>query len=160
MTAGRQQGFSLINVMVAILIFSFGLLGLVGLYSRFTSATSANQNLMQMAPWSNGFWGVVQANPAVLTTMSGTYAIANITAAPATLQPWLRQVLDTGQSRNALPSASVTIATGPDASRGTACSATNGCSVTLTIQWAQNGSVNTDGTSVLRTQTFSYQFGL
>lgn len=146
--------------MVAILIFSFGLLGLASLYSRFTSATTANQNLLQLAPWSNGFWGVVQANPAVLTAINGTYTIANITSAPVALQPWLSQVITTSQSPYALPSASVTIATGPDASRGTACSATTGCTVTLTIQWAQNGSINTDSTSVLRTQTFSYQFGL
>jgi len=77
------------------------------------------------------------------------------------LQPWLRQILDPNTSpRSAIPGATVQITTGPDAVSGAACSAGGGCTVTLTIQWTQNGSLNPDGTSITRSQTFSYQFGL
>lgn len=157
-----QTGFSLINILVAILIFSFGLLGLAGMYSRFTSASTANQNIAQLAPWSNAFWGLVQANPnSTLASMAGSYDVSKIASAPVALQPWLRQILDPNTSpRSAIPGATVVIATGPDAVSGSACAVATGCTVTLTIQWAQNGSVNTDGSSVMRSQTFTYQFGL
>ncbi|MBB4844776.1 type IV pilus assembly protein PilV [Paucibacter oligotrophus] len=157
----REAGFSLINIMVAILIFSFGLLGLAGLYSRFTTASTTNQNIALLAPWSNAFWGVVQANPgSTLGTMAGTYQLASIPSAPAALRPWLTQILDPNTSRNAIADATVVIATGPDAVKGTACAVATGCTVTLTIQWTQNGSVNADSSSVTRSQTFTYQFGL
>lgn len=157
-TAASQRGFSLVNVMVTVLVFSLGLLALGAVYSRLVGAQTQSQNLMRLAPWGNSFWGVVQANPAVLTTMANTYTAANVTAAPAPLQNWLNQVLVTAPL--ALPNGSVTIQTGPDAASGNACSTTTGCSVTLTINWAQNADPNTSGTPIARSQVFYYQFGL
>lgn len=155
-----QRGFSLINVMVAVLVFVSGMLALASIYTRFVNAQTQNQNLTQLAPWSNAFWGIVQANPAILTTMPGTYTQANVSAAPAILRPWLTQITTRGTSPVALANASVQIATGPDAASGNACTATAGCSVTLTFTWSQNGSADTGGATVTRTQVFNYQFGL
>ena len=65
-----QRGFTLINVMVTVLVFALGLLALSAVYSRLVGAQAQNQNLMRLVPWGNSFWGVVQANPAILTTMA------------------------------------------------------------------------------------------
>ena len=157
-TLASQRGFSLINIMVTVLVFALGLLALSAVYSRLVGAQTQSQNLMRMAPWGNSFWGVVQANPAVLTTMANTYTSANVSAAPAPLQSWLTQILVTAPL--ALPNGSVTIQTGPDAASGSSCSTTTGCSVTLTINWAQNANANTSGASITRSQVFYYQFGL
>ena len=155
----NSSGFALINVLVATLVFSLALLGLAGLYTRFVVAQTQNQNLLQLAPWSNSFWGIVQANMSTLATMANTYDSTNIASAPAPLRAWLTQLLDTTASPAALPNATVQIATGPDASSGAACTSSTGCTVTVTVTWSQNGS-STNGGALSRTQTFNYQFGL
>ena len=152
-------GFTLLSVLVAMVVLAFGLLGLARTYLAVTAAASQNQNLSALASQSNAFWGVVQANPGMLTSLGGTYTSANITSAPTALQPWLAQLLTT--STSALPQGSVTIATGPDAASGAACSAAAGCSVTMTISWVQGGKPGGAGTAdVSRSQVFYYQFGL
>ena len=154
----RQGGFMLISVLLAATIFAMGLLGFSLAYARFTSAVTQDQFLRQMAPASNAFWGVVQANPAIMTSMAGTWTASNYTSAPAALQPWLAQ-LTTGST--ALPGASIVIATGGDAVAGGSCSASTGCTSTVSISWTQNANASAGQTSAItRTQTFSYQFGL
>lgn len=153
-----DRGFALINALIAALIFALALLGLAGLYTRFTITQTQNQNLIQLAPWSNSFWGIAQANPNIWTSMSKTYNSANITDAPAILQPWLSQLLNTTTSPAALPGATVVITTGPDAATGSACSS-DGCSVQITVSWSQNGNTTNGGNAMSRSQTFNYQFG-
>lgn len=153
-----QSGFMLLSVLMAATIFAMGLLGFSLAYARFTSALTQDQFLRQMAPASNAFWGVVQANPAVMTSMAGTWTATNYANAPAALQPWLAQ-LTTGST--ALPGASITIATGGDAVAGGSCSSTTGCTATVTLSWTQNASADAGQTAAItRSQTFSYQFGL
>ncbi len=150
-----QRGVTLISVMVAAAVFAFGLLALATTHARLTTTTTQNQNLLQIAGFSNAYWGLVQANTGVISSMDGTYTSANVTAAPAPLQRWLTEVTA------ALPDASVVIATGPDAAAGGACTSSGGCSSSLTIQWTQNGNPNSNATAGLtRTQTFNFQFGL
>ena len=158
MNKALQRGFSLINVLITVLVFSLGLLALGAVYGRLVDVQTQNQNLMWMAPWSNGFWGIVQANPGVLASLTNvTYTSANVSAAPAPLQNWLGQVTTAASSPAALPNASVQIQTGPDAGTGNTCATAitspTGCSVTLTIRWSQNG------TTQNRSQIFYYQFG-
>jgi Tfp pilus assembly protein PilV len=157
--AARQQaGFMLLSVLLAATIFAMGLLGFSLAYARFTSAVAQDQFLRQMAPASNAFWALVQANPAVMTSMAGTWTAGNYTSAPAALQPWLAQ-LTSGSS--ALPGASIVIATGGDAVAGGSCSTTAGCTATVSISWTQNANASAGQTAAItRTQTFSYQFGL
>jgi len=162
----------MIEVLVSILVFSLAMLGLAGMYMKMIVAQTQNQNVAQTSPWGNTFWGVLQANAGTATFLSslpGSYTSANISSAPAVLQAWLKQVLlpttnsagtaNANGSPNALPNGTVVIATGPDAASGAACSATAGCTVTVTFQWSQNGAVS--GTpGITRSQTFNYQVGL
>ncbi len=161
----RERGFTLVNVMAAILLFCFGMLALGMAYSRFTAAASQNQTLVQLAPLSNAFSGLVQANPAVVTGMAGTYSAANLGSAPAPLQGWLTVVLAPTSTPTVLPDGAVTIATGNDAASGSTCSAPSasdgGCSVTLTFSWSQSSTSASSGASrVTRSQTFYYHFPL
>lgn len=149
----------LLSVLMAAAIFAFGLLGFSLAYSKLTNAVTQDQFLRQLAPASNAFWGVVQANPAIMTSMAGTWTASNYTSAPAALQGWLAQLLSTAGT--ALPGGQVVIATGGDAVAGGSCSTTTGCTATVTISWTQ--SANADAgqtTAITRTQNFSYQFGL
>lgn len=149
-----QRGFNLISVMVSMVVASLGLLSLGGTYARLITATTQNQNLSQLAAMGNAYWGIVQANPAVVGSMGGTYTRTNVASAPVALQGWLASV--TG----ALPGAEVVVAPGPDTATGASCS-TAGCSSVLTIRWLQNANVTSGTTgSMVRSQTFNYQFGL
>lgn len=149
-------------MMVAIVVLAFGLLALARSYVGVTAAGSQNQNLSNMAAAGNAFWGIVQANPGMLTgapALANTYTSANIGSAPAALQPWLTGLLVTAPG--ALPQGSAVIATGPDAASGAACSSTTGCTVTLTLNWVQGAKAGSViGGDVTRAQTFYFQFGL
>lgn len=147
-------GFTLLSVLVSILLVSLGLLGMAKAMLGVTSAATQNQNVTSLATLSNSFWGVVQADPNLLvnSAFAGTYTASNIGGAPSALQDWLTQ------ATGALPAGTITLATGPDAGSGAACSLTGGCTVTMSMQWTQVGAPGIG--SATRTQTFYYQFGL
>ena len=65
--ARAARGFTLLSVLVAVVVFAFGLLGLGKAYVAITAAGTQNQNLSALASQSNAFWGVVQANASMLT---------------------------------------------------------------------------------------------
>jgi Tfp pilus assembly protein PilV len=152
---GRREsrGFTLLSVLVSMLLVGMGLLGMAKAMLGVTSAATQNQNVTTIASLSNAFYGIVQSNPAMVANSSfvGTFTAANITSAPAALQAWLTT------ATGGLPSAAITIATGPDAGSGTACSVTAGCTVTMSLQWTQVGAPGVAGGS--RAQTFYYQLG-
>ena len=148
----RQHGFTLLNVLVAAFIFGIGMLGVARTFSGITSASTQNEYVTSLASLGNSFWGTVQANPALVTGTGfngSSYAASSYTSAPAALQPWLRELVQT------LPGALASIATGPDSANGTACALATGCTVTLTISWAQSGSIG--GGTPTRSQTFQYR---
>lgn len=147
--SARQSGFSLLNVLVAALIFGFGVLGIVRSFVGVTSAATQNSNVSALASLSDGFQAVVQANSAMLidTSFPGSFTQSSYTTAPVALQPWLKQ------ATSALPAANVTIATSADSASGAPCDRHNGCTVTLTVVWTQVGGAGN------RTQTFLYHFG-
>jgi Tfp pilus assembly protein PilV len=155
-TLGRRatsRGFTLLSVLVSMLLVGLGLLGMAKAMLGVTAASTQNQNVTSIAQFSNAFYGVVQSSPTMLvaTSFQGTFTASNITTAPAALQAWLTTV--TG----ALPSAQITIATGPDSGSGTACAVISGCTVSMSIQWAQVGAPGRAAYN--RTQNFYYQFG-
>ena len=147
---------TLITVLVALLIFAFSLLALAGLYTRLVSAQLGNELTTSTQTIGNRFWALLQAQPAMLGAIgsSATYTSANVTSAPAVLQPLLRDVFSS-QYVN-LPGASVTIATGNDA-LGTACNtatpSTTICGVTLSLTWTAPGG------GPARRQVFAFQVG-
>ena len=166
-----QHGFTLMTVLIAIFLFGFGLLAILRSIGSITGGATQNQNVASAATLSNGFWGVVQANPNVLvdSALGGgtavTFTASNLTTAPTALQPWLRSVTDTVQPARGvppigLPNGSVTIQTSADTSTssGTACAVASGCSVKLTLSWTQVAGNGLKSTT--RSQVFYYQFGL
>jgi Tfp pilus assembly protein PilV len=164
----HQAGLSLISVLVAIVIFSLGMLSIASIYTMAVPAVTANEAATDTAAFGNQFWALLQANPGLVgqlgTTTPTTYTSANATSAPAALQPWLAGIFGpavftstayAGSQQTMLPNATVTITPGPGAD-GNACTAptptTTLCGVTLSIQWQPNSQTT-------RTQTYNYQVG-
>lgn len=153
--AARHGGFTLLSVLVAVLIMSAGMFGMVRAMAGATASVTQNQHVSTLAALSNGFWGTVQANSSLLVAsgFAGSYSASNLASAPAALQPWLRQ------ATAALPAGSATIATGPDAGSSTVCAVATGCTVTLTLSWSRGAAPGAAGGDT-RSQTFYFQFGL
>jgi Tfp pilus assembly protein PilV len=154
-TARRHsRGLTLLSVLVAVLIAGAGLFGMVRAVVGATATTTQNQHVSTLATLGNGFWGVVQSNPALLTAgaFAGTYRASNYADAPPALQPWLQQ------ATSSLPAGEATIATGPDAGSAAACAVATGCTVTLTLRW--NRLAAPSAGAATRAQTFYFQFGL
>ncbi|SCC91812.1 putative Tfp pilus assembly protein PilV [Thiomonas sp. X19] len=160
--AGLQAGLSLISVLVAIVIFSLGMLSIASIYTMAVPAVTANEAATDTAAFGNQFWALLQANPGLVNTLfgaspaSGTkvqYQVSSQSAAPTSLQPLLTNIFSNGQTM--LPNASVTI-TANNGADGNACSAatptTTLCGITLNIQWQPNSTTT-------RSQTYNYQVG-
>ena len=163
---GGQHGFTLITVLIAIFLFGFGLLAILRSLGSVTSSATQNENVATTASLSNAFWGVVQANPALVDDPAfvGTYSASNITSAPAALQGWLYTLTDstlqkTGLPPTGLPGGKAKIEKFADtAGLATPCAAASGCSVKLTLSWSQVASNGAAAST--RSQIFYYQFGL
>lgn len=74
----RQQGMTLIESMIAILIFSMGILALVGMYTAAVSRTTDSQYRIEAANHANRILGQIWANvdrstAANLTTSLNTF---------------------------------------------------------------------------------------
>ena len=160
----HSTGLTLLSVLVAMAIFAIGMLALAGLYTHAVPSTTANQEALDTAAFGNQFWGLLQADPQLISEL-GTGSASSFTAAtqstaPQTLQPLLTNIFSSAQTR--LPNATVTITPGPDA-QGDPCSATTPsttvCGVTLNIAWSTGSSVSSSATLAQRSQTFVYQVG-
>jgi Tfp pilus assembly protein PilV len=167
--SSRSRGYSLISVLVAVLVFSLGILGLAGMYGRFLGVVSDDQNLATLSQVGNSFWGVLQASPSVVNSVDGTtYNSGNYTSAPSSLQEWLKSIIVT--QATALPDAHVTLTKGPDAlgtSGSVPCNTiidaagTTKCqSVQVTITWKSVISPLVGGAQSTRSHVFYYQIGL
>jgi len=142
-TKKNQGGFGLIDALVAVVIFGFGMSALAALYVRAAPQPYQNTAVVQVQDAANSLIGTLTANPSVLPiNVSGVTSSAGM---PAALQNWFTQ------SAAALPGFTVTsIASGPDAA-GNACSAIS-CGVTFVLSWTQLGTT--------RQQTFYAQIGI
>lgn len=139
----RLLGASLIEVLVALLIFSFGLLGLAGLYARGAPTPYANQNVINVQMAADSLMAALASNMPGLPS-SGVTKISVPASMPSWLQDWLTQ------AQAQIPSLAVTIVPGNDAS-GNSCSSTS-CGITATLYW-------NDG-STQRSQVFHAQIGI
>ena len=139
----RHSGMGLISVLVALLIFSFGILGLVSLYASAVPVGTQNRFAMNAAEAGQAFWAVGNANPQAVPNL----AFAHLTAAPSVLSGWVQQL------KASFPpgvDASATTGPGVDQPSGGTCT-TQSCTVQLTITWSQFG--------LTRSQVFYAQFG-
>ncbi len=159
--AATCRGFTLIEVLIALVVFALGMLAVAEIYAKLVPVATSNQNVIDTAAIDNQFWGTLQANPAVIvnalgTSATTTYTQSSYTSAPAALQPWLVNIFANPQMQ--LPGAKVTITTGTDA-LGDPCSTSGGnvvCGVTLSLNWNNapgNGSITE------RSATSQYQLG-
>jgi len=107
-----SRGFSLIEVLVAMTIFSFGILGMLGMQARAIGNFSDSKYRTDAALLSDALINEVWVNRANIAN----YAYTSGGTAPAPVQPWLSQVQAT------LPNgaANVTVA---------------GNQVTVTVTW-------------------------
>ena len=86
----RQSGMTLIEVLVAILIFSFGLLGFVGLQARAIQFSTSAEDSNRAALLANEI--------AAAAELTGT-----VTLPPATINAWQARVSDPSASGAGLP---------------------------------------------------------
>jgi type IV pilus assembly protein PilV len=106
-----MRGISLIEVLVAMTIFSFGILGLLGMHARALTGFSDVKYRTDAALLSDSLINDIWVN----RTNIANYAYASGTASSA-VQPWLTDV------QNALPNGSGTVAV-------------SGTTVTVTVTW-------------------------
>ena len=150
----RQAGFTLLSVLIAVLIMGIGLLAIARTMVNVTGGVTQNQNVASLATLSNQFWGVVQGNRALLTTLDGYDSSSSSAFTYAPLQTWVSGIT------NGLPSGRVQINTFPASGSLAACATgiagAMSCTVKVTITWAQ---VATTGVAAsTRTQLFYYEF--
>jgi len=114
--ARRSGGFSLIEIMVAMTIFSIGVLGLLGMYGNTLTNYSDAKYRTDAAMLADALISEVWVNRANVAS----YAYGG-TGTNSTLQPWLTEVAGT------LPKGSATVTV-----NGTA---TAGATVTVALSW-------------------------
>ncbi len=64
----RQNGFSLIEVLISMVLLAFGMLGMAGLFNYSVSANSNASNRMAAALLATDYAELVRANPDSITT--------------------------------------------------------------------------------------------
>jgi len=106
------RGFSLIEVLVAMTIFSFGILGMLGMHARALTTFSDSRYRTDAALLTDGLINDIWVNRANIAN----YAYTGGGTAPAPVQSWLSQV----QATLPAGAANVTVA---------------GSQVTVTVNW-------------------------
>lgn len=134
------HGFSLIEVLVALVILSVGMMGLAKAYLTAVPAVGQDQEVTTAATAALAFWSLTQQQAQQPQAFTATTAAQ----APAYLQSWMQQY------SAALSGLRVQLTTGPDV-LGNPCSSST-CALTLSMSWQDHG--------VNRRQTYVYQQGL
>ncbi len=108
-----SQGITLIEVLVAMTIFAFGILGMLGMQARAISELSDAKYRTDATLLADALINDIWADRANI----GNYAYGGSGTVPTSVQPWLSEVQAT------LPSARATVAVA------------GGNQVTVTVQW-------------------------
>jgi type IV pilus assembly protein PilV len=131
--AARQRGATLLEALIGILIFSVGILALVGMQSLAIKHMSDAKYRSDAAFFANEIIGQMWVNRANL----GTYAYPGTGAPPAAVSPWVTSI------QNALP--------GVTAAANLPIITVAGTTVTVTVRWQLPG-----GSDVHRHITMAY----
>jgi type IV pilus assembly protein PilV len=128
-----QSGVMLLEAMIGILIFSLGILALIGMQVVATKSVTDSRNRAQATKLANDIIGDMWlANRASLAT---TYAYTGTGTAPSALTSWITQVQNTlpnVTTTTNLPIIAIAAPTGGLASAG-------GNEVQITIRWQPPG---------------------
>ena len=94
---GRSAGFTLIEVLVSILVFSFGLLGLVGMQARMLQAATQNADRARASLLANEIVSIMWARQTTAVTSLTDYASwqARVASAAGTGLPGGKGVVST-----------------------------------------------------------------
>ena len=129
----RQRGATLLEALIGILIFSIGILALVGMQALAIKHMSDAKYRSDAAFFANEIIGQMWVNRASL----GTYAYAGAGAPPAAINSWVTSI------QNALP--------GVTAAANLPIITVAGTTVTVTVRWQLPG-----GSDVHRHITMAY----
>ncbi len=140
---GSQRGFTLLDVLIAMLVFSLGMLGLSAMYVRAAAQPFGNAHAAESQLAAQALLAVVRTNPTMLPLQLNQVSAASSLSDPA-LAAWFTQYAQ------ALPGLQVSLVSQADAN-GTPCSSSS-CGVRLTLSWLQGSS--------RRQQVFDGQIGL
>ncbi|MBD8898108.1 type IV pilus modification protein PilV [Rhodanobacter sp. DHG33] len=169
----RQRGVSLIEVLVAVMIFSIGLIGLAGLLIMSTRSNQAAYLRTQVAFLAQNMADRMSANPMAVwdgTYNSSSYPIASTGASCVATSPCTPDDLATydmqtwsTQLTTFLPSAKATINCDASSAGYTPTSAQYGMrppyggNCTMTITWTERG-VGDSTHSAALSQVFTWEF--
>ncbi len=78
----KQEGVTLIESLIAILLFSMGILALVGMYAAATSRTTDSQYRVEAANYANRIVGQIWANVDRSTSRNSDQQPAGLSAPP------------------------------------------------------------------------------
>lgn len=141
-----QQGISLTNALIAILIFSFGSIALVTGYLKAGSVMSDNKYFSTANNLAESLRGIVKTNPALLTNINN-FNTENSVTTDIYLAAWKTQVtrdLPLGQ-------ATITTVLPSDSNTPASCSSIPPCTLKLILSWEKG---------IRREHTFLLQIGL
>jgi Tfp pilus assembly protein PilV len=139
-----QRGFGLIDAMVAVVIFGFGMAALAALYVRMAPQPLQNTNVVQVQMAANSLIGALTSDTDVLPLSESNVTSAD--ALPASLQGWF------SQQAALLPGFTLVSLTSSNGPTGRPCSPAGGCVIDFTLAWTQMGTV--------RQQAFHTQIGI
>ena len=122
----------MISVLIALIILSFGILGLASMYAKTVPMPAQDRMAQRAAAAGQAFWAVLQANPQSFPNVGFT----GLTSVPSVLSSWAQQL-----QNSKLPSVTATATTSNDP-LGNPCGVSS-CTVKLTITWKQLGGTRT-----------------
>lgn len=126
-----QAGVSLISVMIAVLVFSFGTLALLAGYVKAIGVSADNRYFTDASILAESMRSAVAANPSTLLPLVNNFSSAN-TQTNTVLSNWVSQLTST------LPSGSASARTiNPNTNAAVSCT-TAPCTVELTINWQKD----------------------
>lgn len=138
-----QGGFTLLDVLIAMLVFSLGMLGLSAMYVRAAAQPFDNAHVAEAQMAAQALLATVRTNPSLLPLQLQQVGSPAGLSAPA-LADWFTQY------SSMLPGLQVSVTSQADAS-GNACGSSS-CGLRLTVSWLQG--------QTRRQQVFDAQVGL